>query len=94
MPESEMMKYVVRSLPLGLFFVAGAVLLGFLAYLKRYRNDLEPGQSFLSGRSMFAELNAFNPNNYSERGRALLKWAWALTGLQLVTLAWAMLTWS
>lgn len=94
MPEAEMLNYVAQSLPLGLFFVAGAVLLGFLAYLKRYRNDLEPGQSFLSGDSMFAELNAFNPKNYSERGRVLLKWAWVLTGVQLATLVWAMLTWS
>lgn len=56
--------------------------------LRSYRIDIGPGASPFSGGSVFVQINAFHPKNYSEEGKQRLRWLYAITaGRWLVTLA-------
>lgn len=54
-----------------------------LSRLRPHRIDIAPGQSFADGKSAVWQLNALNPANYDEKGRALLKVYFGVIVVQL-----------
>lgn len=65
-------------------FLILALLLTGLEYvavyqLRPYRVDISEGASPFSGSSVFVQINAFHPKNYSESGKSKLGWLYAVT---------------
>jgi hypothetical protein len=79
---------VTRSVPIAIFFGLGFLILGYSAYLRRYRTDLGPGESFLGGRSFSSAVNILSPSNYNDVGRRLLRWAYIALGVQCLLGLW------
>ena len=74
---------VITLMLTGLEYVA-------LYRLKPYRIDIDATASPFSGLSRFVQINAFHPKNYSEQGKAKIRWLYAVTaGRWTTTLATA-----
>lgn len=55
--------------------------------LRNHRTDIGVGQNVKEGSLPFGVLNVYNPQNYDQLGKKVLRWVYASTILQLLGFA-------